>query len=42
MPLVKQAIDVLGAQIVQVDEGFGAAPPSRRRRAGPTDDAEEA
>jgi DNA polymerase-3 subunit gamma/tau len=25
-PLLKRAIDVLGAQIVQVDEGFGAAP----------------
>src|SRR5262249_3892595 len=25
-PLVKRAIDLLGAQIVQVDDGFGAAP----------------
>jgi DNA polymerase-3 subunit gamma/tau len=25
-PLLKRAIDVLGAQIVQVDDGFGAAP----------------
>src|SRR5262249_5516865 len=25
-PLLKRAIEVLGAQIVQVDDGFGAAP----------------
>jgi DNA polymerase III subunit gamma/tau len=27
-PLLQRAIDVLGAQIIQVDEGFGAAPPA--------------
>jgi DNA polymerase-3 subunit gamma/tau len=27
MPLVKRAFDLMGAQIVQMDEGFGAAPP---------------
>jgi DNA polymerase-3 subunit gamma/tau len=37
-PLLKRAIDVLGAQIVHLDEGFGAAPAS----AAPGEDGEEA
>jgi DNA polymerase-3 subunit gamma/tau len=37
-PLVKRAIDVLEAQIVRVDEGFGAAPAESRGR---TDGVEE-
>src|SRR5439155_10840322 len=40
-PLVKRAIDVLGAQIVQVDDGFGAAPPTSAERAEGSE-AEEA
>ena len=32
-PLLKRAIDVLGAQIVQFDEGFGAAPATALERA---------
>jgi len=28
LPLVKKAMDLLGAQIVHVDENFGAVPPS--------------
>jgi hypothetical protein len=28
-PLVKRAIDVLGAQVVHVDDGFGSAPADR-------------
>jgi DNA polymerase III subunit gamma/tau len=31
-PLLQRAIDVLGAQIIQVDEGFGAAPSSAVER----------
>lgn len=39
-PLVKRAFELLGAQFVQMDEGFGAAPaePARPREAA---DAEE-
>jgi hypothetical protein len=36
-PLVKRAIEVLGAQIVRVDEGFGAAPASSAERPQDTD-----
>jgi DNA polymerase-3 subunit gamma/tau len=42
-PLLKRAIEVLGAQLVQVDDGFGAAPaaPPEADR-GETPDVEEA
>jgi DNA polymerase-3 subunit gamma/tau len=41
-PLLKRAIDVLGAQIVQVDEGFGAAPAATgESERGPSADVEE-
>jgi DNA polymerase-3 subunit gamma/tau len=40
-PLVKRALEVLGAQIVHVDEGFGAAPTAVPERAE-TADGEEA
>jgi DNA polymerase-3 subunit gamma/tau len=39
-PLLKRAIEVLEAQIVQVDDGFGAAPTSAER--GDAADGEEA
>src|SRR5439155_22247569 len=39
-PLLKRAIDVLGAQIVRVDEGFGAALPALAEANQPPD-AEE-
>jgi hypothetical protein len=38
-PLLKRAIDVLGAQIVHLDEGFGTAPTAA---GGPGGDGEEA
>jgi DNA polymerase-3 subunit gamma/tau len=31
-PLLKRAVDVLGAQVVDMDDGFGTAPPSGLRR----------
>jgi hypothetical protein len=37
LPLIRRALDVLGATITRVDEGFGEAPP--RREAG-TEEAE--
>jgi DNA polymerase-3 subunit gamma/tau len=40
VPLVKRAIEQLEAQIVQVDEGFGAAPPESSER-HPEPDTEE-
>lgn len=40
VPLVKRAIEALEAQIVQVDEGFGAAPPAAPERPAEPD-AEE-
>jgi len=39
-PLVKRAIERLGAQIVQVDEGFGSAPNEAVERPGAGDDLE--
>jgi DNA polymerase-3 subunit gamma/tau len=39
-PLLKRAIDVLGAQIVHVDDGFGTAPAAAER--GDVPDGEEA
>jgi hypothetical protein len=36
-PLVKRAIEVLGAQIVRVDEGFGTAPGPSAERPEETD-----
>lgn len=40
-PLVKRAIEQLGAQIVQVDDGFGAAPSEPAERPAPETDTEE-
>ena len=39
-PLVKRATEVLGAQIVLVDEGFGAAPTASPERTDTTDGEE--
>jgi hypothetical protein len=39
-PLLKRAIDVLGAQIVHVDDGFGAAPTAAAERADDGDGEE--
>jgi hypothetical protein len=39
-PLVKRAIDVLDAQIVQLDDGFGAGPTVPSERADPPDGEE--
>src|SRR5262249_8958198 len=39
-PLLQRAIDVLGAQIIQVDEGFGAAPSATGERPGSADGEE--
>jgi DNA polymerase-3 subunit gamma/tau len=39
-PLLKRAIDVLGAQVVQVDDGFGTAPTAPDGRAGAEDHEE--
>jgi len=40
-PLLKRAMDLLGAQIVQLDEGFGTAPPEPTDRTDETDTPEE-
>jgi DNA polymerase-3 subunit gamma/tau len=39
-PLVKRAMELLGAQIVHVDEGFGAAPGASPERADSTEEEE--
>jgi DNA polymerase-3 subunit gamma/tau len=39
-PLVKRAMDVLGAQLVDVDEGFGSAPAIPSERVGAPDSEE--
>jgi hypothetical protein len=41
-PLLKRAIDLLGAQIVQMDDGFGAAPMAAPGGGDETPDLEEA
>jgi hypothetical protein len=39
-PLLKRAIEVLGAQIVQMDDGFGGAPAAAAERADRADGEE--
>lgn len=39
-PLVKRAIERLGAQVVQVDEGFGSAPTEAAERLETAEDME--
>jgi hypothetical protein len=41
-PLVKRALDVMGAQVLRVDEGFGTKPPEVPAPAGAGSDEEEA
>lgn len=40
VPLITRAMEVLGAQIVQVDEGFAAAPEAAVTAARETDEAD--
>jgi hypothetical protein len=39
-PLVKRAVEVLGAQIVQMDPDFGAAPAAQPERTNPAEGEE--